>query len=260
MRSPIRSVRGQLRRLLVSLHLRSIRWLHGVEPLPLSYWRTAHALAARVSKSRDPLFPPQKSTRSLASRLRDRSLADLLGETELGVWALDADTLEFISASLERLCPRVLVEFGSGSSTLLLASYAARHEGTRVVSVEQDVAEAEKTRARLGAHGLEKYVDIVVCPIDEEGRLQCLVRALANVLGPHEADWFLIDGPAGPPGCRVHVLPALLKYARPGACWYLDDAFRKGELDALATFDADTGLAVDGVLPLGKGLGVGRRV
>lgn len=72
------------------------------------------------------------------------------------------------------------------------------------------------------------------------------------------ADWVLIDGPFGHPGCRALVLPSILRWLRPNARWYLHDSFRDGELRALREWSKHPEIVVEGVIPVGKGLGTGR--
>jgi hypothetical protein len=49
----------------------------------------------------------------------------------------------------------------------------------------------------------------------------------------------------------------LERFARPGARWFLDDAFRDGELDCLRGCHQLPRFAVVGIWPVGKGLAAG---
>ena len=46
-------------------------------------------------------------------------------------------------------------------------------------------------------------------------------------------------------------------FAVPGARWFLDDSFRDGELRVLNHWNRVHGIVVEGIYPIGKGLGVG---
>ena len=76
-------------------------------------------------------------------------------------------------------------------------------------------------------------------------------------LAHRKLDWVLIDGPVGRPGCRAYTLPDLAPYCRPGARWFLDDAFRDPELKILSNWSENPDFAVDGILPTEKGLATG---
>ena len=69
----------------------------------------------------------------------------------LGLWALDEKTIEFLWATIFDKRPEVIIECGSGTSTMILATYASRiaggkvHSNPLIVSLEQDSQECLKT-------------------------------------------------------------------------------------------------------------------
>jgi hypothetical protein len=61
--------------------------------------------------------------------------------------------------------PQLVVETGSGVSTLIIA-YRLEHLGRgRVISLEQDPAHAARTRAELERHGLSAFAQVVDAPL-----------------------------------------------------------------------------------------------
>lgn len=64
-------------------------------------------------------------------------------------------------------------------------------------------------------------------------------------------------------GRRVRTAVGLQRFLRwhniavQGARWFLDDAYRDGELEVLNKWTGLTGIIVDGIYPIGKGLGTG---
>ena len=115
----------------------------------------------------------------------------------------------------------------------------------------------EAVEKRLEACGLKQFVTILHAPISKRGDYQFDANELRKHLGSQEVDWLIIDGPAGPEGCRVSTLPFLARFCRPGARWFLDDAFRDGELKFLNHWDSIPGIEVERIYPIGKGLGAG---
>ena len=71
------------------------------------------------------------------------------------------------------------------------------------------------------------------------------------------ADCVIIDGPSGPPGCRLSTLPSIIEFCRHGTRWFLDDALRDGELAVLSEWSKHPGIVVEGIYPIGKGLATG---
>lgn len=115
----------------------------------------------------------------------------------LGGWALGpTGTLDVINVIRNHPEP-VVVECGSGTSTMWLA-YAIRDLGAgHVYSLEHDPVFAERTRQLLADHGLEEYVTVLDAPISEHvvdgesiqwyeiSDIQCL----------EQIDVLIIDGP-----------------------------------------------------------------
>ena len=115
----------------------------------------------------------------------------------------------------------------------------------------------EAVETRLQGCGLEQRVSVLYSPVSRGGEYQIDPNQLRAHLGSKKVDWVIIDGPAGPDGCRASTLPSLAQFCRPGARWFLDDAYRDGELEVLNQWTGLTGVVVDGIYPIGKGLGTG---
>ena len=60
----------------------------------------------------------------------------------------------------------------------------------------------EAVEKRLDACGLKQFVTILHAPISKRGDYQFDANELRKHLGSQEVDWLIIDGPAGPEGCR----------------------------------------------------------
>jgi len=66
----------------------------------------------------------------------------------------------------------------------------------------------------------------------------------------------VIGRPAGPDGSRASTLTSLVQLCPPGTRWFLDDAYRDGELEVLNEWTGLNGVVVDRIYCVGKGLGV----
>jgi hypothetical protein len=174
---------------------------------------------------------------------------------------VDASTITFLWKRMQQERPNIMVECGAGLSTLVLTKNAARRCFERtspsVYSLEQDLRIKDAIEKRLEACGLRNRAEVLHTPISERGNYEFDPQKLRERLGSGAIDWLLIDGPAGPDGCRVSTLPFLAKFCRPGARWYLDDAFRDGELQTLNDWRRLPGIVVEGIYPIGKGLATG---
>jgi len=190
-------------------------------------------------------------------------LADFLRDDLITGWTLDGETITFLWNLLQQEQPKVIIECGAGLSTLVFArgfeTYGSSSSKPRsLVSLEQNLWVKKAVETRLQRCGLEQYVNVMHSPVSKrKGEYLLDPDRLRARLGSEKADWVVIDGPAGPDGCRGSTLPSLAQFCRPGARWFLDDAYRDGELQVLHDWDRLGGISVDGVAPIGKGLGMG---
>lgn len=145
-------------------------------------------------------------------------------------WALDPWTAHELAATLHRLQPRVVVETGSGASTVLLAEYAHR-TGATVVSYEHHAVYAATTEQRLKQDGLSDHVDLRLAHLTDVPTPAGNKPWYAAPLPPH-VDFALIDGPPGNVG-RTAAFFALYSHLRDDWRVWLDDAHRPGENAAL---------------------------
>jgi hypothetical protein len=191
-------------------------------------------------------------------------LASILGEDKLGGFSLDAEAVAFLWNYLIRTQPSIIIECGSGLSTIVFAQYLAKFRAADgkalLISLEQDQQTRSDVELRLIRARLQEYARILHAPLDEAHRYSHEALDEFESLRIRGADLLLIDGPFGPPGCRVWTLPSLLPYCRSGARWFLDDGFRDAEFAILKKWARASGIAVEGILPLGKGLATGRVV
>ena len=156
-------------------------------------------------------------------------------------WAVSPDALLLLVGELLRSRPALVVECGSGSSTLWLALAIKQHGlATRIVSLEHDPAFKLQTEQLLERHGVDALAEVRLAPLVQSG--------LTN----HETPWYdqsatddlvgigllFIDGPpeATGPLARYPALPLLFDRLTPDAVVLLDDAGRQGERSAVASW------------------------
>jgi hypothetical protein len=229
------------------------------ELLPVSsvlVWRRGARLA--MPWLSDPLRL-EASERELHQQPRSSVLKECLESAPLGGWSLDAETVDWLWDEVQRCRPACILECGSGVSTVLWAAYA-RDQGLRapaVISLEQDQASRTETIRRLERHELQEFAAVVYAPLDVTASYSVEVSELDALLEGKRADWVLIDGPAGHDGVRVTTLPALASLCRSGARWFLDDAYRDGELAVLQAWSKMPSLRVEGIRPTLHGLATG---
>lgn len=161
----------------------------------------------------------------------------------MGGWAASPDLVLLLLDELRRVRPRVIVECGSGVSTLWLA-LAVRRYGldTRIVSLDHDAHFGGLTTQTLREHGVDDIARVQHAPLVDVG------------LPGHESRWYdpsgwenladigmlIVDGPPTTtgPGARYPALPLLLDRLAPTATVVLDDMDRADEQDVVRRWTA----------------------
>jgi predicted O-methyltransferase YrrM len=160
----------------------------------------------------------------------------LLGElpVELGGWAAEPLLLQHAVRLVIEHRPRLVVECGSGSSTVVLAR-CLRSLGGRVVTLEHDPAWARVTSELLRLHGVADMASVVAAPLVErrtpDGReLRWYGPEYEPFLG-ETIDLLLVDGPPKPSGhlARYPAVPLLQPFLSPRCVILLDDGDRPDE-------------------------------
>jgi predicted O-methyltransferase YrrM len=152
----------------------------------------------------------------------------------LDFWALDPDILHLIASLLWERKPELIVECGSGSSSVWLGYLAEQLGAGRVVALEHDLRFRRASQDLVRAHGLRDTVEIRHAPLsrwsDQAGATyQWYDRAaLADLT---EIDLLLVDGPPGTTGgqARYPAGPLLLPRCSAAALIVLDDTDRPDE-------------------------------
>jgi len=149
-----------------------------------------------------------------------------------GGWAASADVLLFISQEIEFRKPKVIMEFGSGLSTLVMA-YAVKDSDSRIYSIDHSSEYADMTQAALDRHGMSENVTIFRVDLEKITSDQILdnMNKLESMPCDVEVDFVFIDGPpcnAEPLARRAALQYSWSKLSENGVV-VMDDADRSGE-------------------------------
>jgi predicted O-methyltransferase YrrM len=148
-------------------------------------------------------------------------------------WAASPDVLHFLAETMMRRRPKLVVECGSGSSSVWLG-YLAEQIGARVVCLEHDERYGQTSRDLIAAHDLSAVVEIRDAPLTDwklGGEVHSWYdrAALENLTG---IGLLFVDGPPGTigPEARYPAVPLLLPRCDADAVIVLDDADRAEEI------------------------------
>jgi len=153
-----------------------------------------------------------------------------------GNWALDAVSMLDLVDLIERERPSVVLELGSGTSTVWLG-YLLEQYGARLVSLDHDEHYASATRVSLAKHGLGATAEVrtaPLVPVQIDGE-EFSWYDLSCLEGVENIDVLLVDGPpkATGPLARFPAVPLVESRMSGAACVVLDDSDRPEEAETL---------------------------
>lgn len=175
-------------------------------------------------------------------------------------WAASPDFLLELYRTIRERRPELVVEVGSGVSTLV-AAYALQQNGRgRLVSLDHDPEFADRTRYMLGLHGVSGGVEVRAAPLEPVriGEGDWTWYPPEAFMDLRTIELLVVDGPPGRTGklARFPALPLLRDRLAPGARVLLDDGARQEERLVAHRWQEDWG-GDWSYVPLNKGLIVG---
>ncbi|RCG30409.1 class I SAM-dependent methyltransferase [Sphaerisporangium album] len=148
-------------------------------------------------------------------------------------WAASPDVLRLLVERIAVDHAKIVVECGSGASTVWLGYAAQRFGGGRVIALEHDERFARSSRDLVLAHGLQDVVEVRHAPLTSwtaggETIPWYDTRALDDLT---DIGLVFVDGPPGAtaPMVRYPAMPVLLPRCAPDAWFVLDDGARPAE-------------------------------
>nr|WP_290441787.1 MULTISPECIES: class I SAM-dependent methyltransferase [unclassified Cobetia] len=161
--------------------------------------------------------------------------------------------------------PQVIVEFGSGASTLVIADALRQNGAGQLISIEHSDYYGAQTLGTLQAERLEGWVDLRIGDLEawegehlnpEDAEKPSRWYPVSLLEGIEQIDLLWVDGPPGATCLfsRYPALPALADKLSPNAEVWMDDTIRHEEKDICERWAKDHGFELT-YYPLEKGLG-----
>lgn len=145
----------------------------------------------------------------------------------------------FLFHLIRRHRPRLIMELGSGTSTVLFAAALRANGAGRLISVEHDEAHAQQRMQLLEQANLADWVEPVVAPLEERqvGDRRFSWYAIDPLLNglKESVDLLFVDGPPGKMQSlsRFPALPVLAPHLSPRALVFVDDGGREDEMQMI---------------------------
>jgi len=155
---------------------------------------------------------------------------------DLGGWAADPVLMDLVLRLVSKRDSDLIVECGSGWSTVLLSRFLAQLGHGRLLAIEHDERFAERTLSLVSQYGAPDHVELVRAPlrkrtVGEEQRLWYGHEVEAALEGWGRINLLLVDGPPGGAAdkSRYPAIPVLGSYLTESSLIVLDDGFRSDE-------------------------------
>jgi predicted O-methyltransferase YrrM len=153
-------------------------------------------------------------------------------------WAASPDFLNLLYDTVVENQPAIIVELGSGVSTLVTASALKNHGSGTLYSFDHEEAYLLQTERELIRLGLDDFVVTQHAPLVQQ-TIQGRDRLWYNIdeeKFPADIDILVVDGPPEPTvgeGGRGPVVPLLFKKLAENGLVLFDDAARQGEREII---------------------------
>lgn len=182
----------------------------------------------------------------------------------LSGWALETETAGFLVKTIMEDRPGVVLEIGSGVSTLL-SCYALRSNGKGLIySFDSEEQYYQRTLGLIRAHGMEPHCIVRAAPIEmieiPGWSGPWLAPGAFESLDTGSIDLLLIDGPPGKLAyqARYPALPILREKLKKGGKILVDDADRVDESSMVERWKDEGFISDYEYFPIGTGLIVAR--
>jgi predicted O-methyltransferase YrrM len=148
-------------------------------------------------------------------------------------WAISPDFANIIISLIRECRPKVVLELGSGVSTLIAAYTLEENKAGAVVSLDHDAQFAATTIDNIAKHGLQAIATVTPAPLKEikiHGK-SWQWYDLEQLRDPKPVDLLIVDGPPVTTQklARYPAMPVLFPLLSADAVILLDDAHRADE-------------------------------
>ncbi|MEM7562861.1 MAG: class I SAM-dependent methyltransferase [Pseudomonadota bacterium] len=191
-------------------------------------WRLFRALHQQIGEQEFNNFRQQEALSGLYATLDIQHPLPRTRHT-----AASPDFLHFLANEIFRLRPRLIVEVGSGTSTLIAAYCLKKIGGGKIISLDHLEKYADITRDTLVSHQLQNFAEVRFAPIkayDIEGTKHPWYDD-AKLTDCESIDLLIVDGPPKmlAEKARYPAIPLLKDKLNPATIVLLDDGDRKAE-------------------------------
>jgi predicted O-methyltransferase YrrM len=175
-------------------------------------------------------------------------------------YASSPDVLLLLLRLIDEHRPSLVLELGSGVSTIVMAARLKALGTGAVITVDHDAGYAEQARRELALHGLSEVATVVHAPLTDivlpTGTFNWY--DLPGGVPPNGVDLLFVDGPPMAAGelARYPALPILAERLSSGAVIVMDDTTRPDEAAAVRRWHTEHPGSTLELVPLESGAAI----
>lgn len=159
----------------------------------------------------------------------------------LGGWAIDPSNLLTVAQHVITTRPQLILECGSGSSTVWMANLLRSIGSGRIIALEGQEKYADLTQGMLANLGLTEFAEVRLAPLRRDDHAGTPWYDPAAHADLHDVEVLIVDGPPQSTAklARYPALPRLRPILSETAVVYLDDANRADEQQTIDRWQAE---------------------
>ncbi len=222
-----------------ALALTKLYGLHGMPAIPgailfiillflFEHYRRAENFHGEILSRQERSAKRMEALLSLHSVMKWEMPVPLMDERDLS-----PDLMTVVAGIILERKPSMIVQCGSGVSTLVAAGCLKKLGKGRVVALDEDERRAGGTSALISRHGLGEFAEVVDAPLAalEPEFGPGLWYRRSSLAGIEGIDMLIVDGPSGEAGslARYPAVPVLLEKLSNDALVIADDTDREDE-------------------------------
>lgn len=178
-------------------------------------------------------------------------------------WAASPELIARLISLIGEVEPSLILEAGSGVSTLAAGYCLKNRQQGKVIALEHDMAFAAETAREIARHQLQAYAEVRHSPLTQlsiDGR-QWSWYDIGSIVDVEMIDLLVVDGPPGSvqKRARYPIVPLLIDRLSPRAAIILDDASRRDERQIVRAWTEEFPFLESQLLNTEKGISVIRR-
>jgi predicted O-methyltransferase YrrM len=172
-------------------------------------------------------------------------------------WAISPDFTRILMKYIFDIKPELVVELGSGVSTII-SGYCLKMNGKgKLISLEHEAKYYQDSLTNIKAHGLEDYVELYLAPLKQYilDDATYLWYDLSKVTIDNPVDMMTVDGPPGTiqKESRYPAFPLMVSYLNHNAIILVDDYIREDEKEMVENWMKNTQLVQVNIINTEKG-------